>query len=278
MFVWSALDESSDRLQRDVYVVAGLLATSEDWFETERLWNRYLSSKGLNHFRTSEYRGLKGEFAKYRDEAVYPKPRGREAAKEILDDLAQIVRTSPVVGIVLGMNLRGYRELRRGARARHLFPMNPYRHLYQTMLVRIAAFMGDLPSPQIVAFLCDEHSRGAQLANSYSELKRLNPISAQYMGSLSFQHDENSAAIQAADLVAALCKDYYVKQVKGKATEDDLEALTANIGMHIGLGYIDKPLLKKLIQANYLKNGRPSIRSSLQQKLFNDLFRIPHRL
>ena len=138
--------------------------------------------------------------------------------------------------------------------------------------------MGELPTPQLVAFLCDEHSRAVQLANSYPELKRLNPVSAQYMGSLSFQKDECSAAIQIADLIAGLCKDYYVKKVRGKATEDDLASLITDIGQYIGLGYIDKPLLKKLVQANYLKDGKPSIRSSLQQKLFNDLFSFPNRV
>lgn len=276
MFIWSALDESADRLQKDAYAVAGLLATSEDWFESERIWNRYLERKGIKYFKTSEYRGLKGQFGKFRDNYAYPVDgAGRAASREILNDLSQIIRTSPIVGLVIGMNLRDYREIRRSSRARYLLPQSPYRHMYQTSLVRVASFTASMPTPQSVAFLCDEHSKAAQLAQSYPELKRLNPISGACMGSLSFKKDEDSAAIQMADLIAGLCKDFFVRKVKGTAENCDRISLESEIGKHIGLGYIDKPLLRKLIQANTLKNGKPSICSSLQQKLFDDLFEFP---
>src|SRR5712692_9425201 len=101
-FVWTGLDESSDREQRKVFVVAGYLARQEAWTEIERQWMRRLEQEcdpePMRYFSSSECMSLSGEFRRFRDPIKYPKPKGRQAANAIRDDLQQILRVANAVG------------------------------------------------------------------------------------------------------------------------------------------------------------------------------------
>jgi hypothetical protein len=275
MFVWTALDESADRLQKHAYTVAALLTTQENWFKIERAWNKRLAKEGLAYFKTSEYRGLKGQFSKFRDPKLYPPPAGRKAAQEILFDLELILKSEDLIGLCVALNLSDYRRIRKSARARKLLPANPYRLAYETAMVAIATRVSQSDYPRVIAFLFDEHSKATQLVNGYSSLKAANPNAATCMGSLTIAKDSEWAAIQAADLVAGICKDYFVKSFAGLIVDEKAAAqqLKAEVGNHVSPFYIDEVALTKIIRGNLLHNGRPSIRSTKQATLFDDLFR-----
>jgi uncharacterized protein DUF3800 len=277
MFVWTGMDESVDRLQKHAYIVAGILTSQANWSRIERAWNKRLKQDGLDYFKTSEYRGLNKQFAKFRDGNVYPRPAGRAAAKEVLTDLALILKSENHIGLGMGLNLSDYRNIRKSSNARKILPANPYRFMYQLSMVAIATQVSQSDYPQVVAFLCDEHSKAKQLASSYSSLKESNPIAATCMGSLTFGKDSEWVAIQVADMVAGICKDYFVDLFQGKIADQEIanEKLKEDIGKHIGIYFIDKLALKRIVAGNLLHGGKPSIRSAKQAKLFDDLFPFP---
>jgi hypothetical protein len=70
-FIWAALDESSDRLQRKAFVVAGYLARQAAWADIERFWSRRLEQEAdprpMRYFSTQECLHLSGEFRRFRD-------------------------------------------------------------------------------------------------------------------------------------------------------------------------------------------------------------------
>jgi len=117
MFIWTALDESVDRLQRHAYVVAALLTSQQNWSSIERAWKKRLEKDGLTYFKTSEYRGLNGEFSRFKNEELYPKPTGRKAAREILNDLKLILKSEDLVGLGLAINLQDYRKARKSSKS-----------------------------------------------------------------------------------------------------------------------------------------------------------------
>jgi hypothetical protein len=276
MFVWTALDESADKLQKHAYIVAGILTAQSNWSRIERAWNKRLAKDGLAYFKTSEYRRLKGEFAKFSDENVYPKPEGRNAAREIFSDLSLILKSENHVGLALALNLSDYRKVLRSKRARKILPSNPYRLMYQTSMIAMALHIGHSEHPEVIAFLCDEHSKGSQLANSYASLKKANPNAAEYMGSLTFGSDVQWAPIQVADMVAGICKDYFVEYFSGRIPDEmkALQKVKSEIGTHIQLSYLDEVALRRIVDGNLLNEGRPSLRSPRQEKLFSNLFDI----
>jgi hypothetical protein len=137
-FFWTSIDESSDRTQEYAFVVAGLVSRQDYWFEIERQWDRTLKRHSLEYFKTSEYLGLNGQFKRFRDKGEYPKPSGRDAAREIVDELELIIRSSRVKGIGLAIDLQDYRAARKSSRIRKVFPSDPYRFGYQMLMVYIA--------------------------------------------------------------------------------------------------------------------------------------------
>ena len=59
----------------------------------------------------------------------------------------------------------------------------------------------------------------------YDGLKEKNPICGKCMGSLTHISDKQSPAVQAADLLASLCKDAFEITLSGAAQNPKLEEL-----------------------------------------------------
>jgi hypothetical protein len=223
---------------------------------------------------------LTGEFRRFKDPVKYPFPAGRQAANAIRDDLRQIMRTSNVRGFALGINLKDYRSVRKSSRARQTLGPNPYEQGYLTMLIRIAGTCDDeMPgrvNSETVAFLCDEHDRSVNVKSVYDNLRLHNPRCAPWMGSLNYMDNEKSPALQAADLLASMSKDFLIESIE-KVQRESRESIAAKwkpiIGRNVGIGCMDKKSLNLTVDANIPKGGKSSIYSTQNLILFNDMIR-----
>ena len=122
-----------DRFQKDAYVVASLIGIGEDWFEFERSWNRCTGKNKIAYFKTNEYRAQKKQFLRFKGS-----PTGEEDAQAIWDALAQVIRDSNLIGLVLGTNLRDYHKVRISTKAEKTLPKDPYRNAFHTSCIRAA--------------------------------------------------------------------------------------------------------------------------------------------
>ena len=233
-FMWAALDESTDRERKYTFVVAGYLGRQNHWANAQRKWMRRLAEDGLKYFSTNECMFLSGEFKKFRDNEKYPKPLGRLAANKIRDDLYNIMCDEYVAGYALGVRMKEWKAIRKSARARKILHADPYIHMYTMMMVLITGDLEDehlagrLSTREGVAFLCDEHDKGIKIKNAYNDLMRFNPSCAPWMGSLSYMDNEQSPALQAADLLAARCKDGLVEEATKSLSTQQLGEMLRN--------------------------------------------------
>ena len=283
-FIFAAMDESADKERQHVFVVASYVARQDQWFETERRWMLRLEQESSPHpmryFSSSECMHLTGEFERFKDSMKYPKPKGRQAADRIRDDLMEIMKNAEVAGFALGLPLKVYREMRKSARARKILHTDPYGEVYTMAMIDVAAALEDeyqrgvCPTRETVAFLCDEHNKSANIKAVYVELKRQNPNCGQWMGSLTYMDNKQSPALQAADLLASQCKDVLVEEFAKPKDERTLrDTFKQRVGGNVGVRYYTKQNLKQLIDANLLlKSGKPSIYSTQQLS-----FRTPKR-
>lgn len=283
-FLWTSLDECSDQKQRKVFVVAGYLASQDEWTEIERCWLRRLEQecdpRPMAYFSARECKALRGEFWRFRDKIKYPPPEGRNAANAIRDDLQLILRSSLTRGFVLGINLGDYRSVRRSSRARKVLLSNPYENGYLTTFIRVAATCDEeMPSrvnTETVAFLCDSHNLSANVKAVYDNLRDHNPRCAPWMGSLTYMDNKKSPALQAADLLASQSKDFLIEYIENPRKET-LEQIVARwkpiFGRNVGIGCMNKTSLKAVVDANVPRNGRFSIYSTKQLALLKDLTR-----
>jgi hypothetical protein len=271
-FIATAVDESADREQRHTFAVAGLCWRHDRWVDLERHWNRCLKKHGIEYFKTSEYLSLNGQFLRFRDKSDYPAPLGRQAAKEIFDDLAQIIRISRGKGIGLVIDLKSWRTIRKSSTAREVFPFkDPYLFAHSALIVYVAGELTGTARGRTVAFLLDSHCKGNKIVSQIGELKRLNPECAPHIGTIGFGDDTKTAQLQAADLIAGVCKEYALNKLghmKGDPQAKKKE-IFATLGGSIGVAVLDDDYLRKVAQANTLSGGRPSIYSTLQSQLFD---------
>jgi hypothetical protein len=275
-FIWAPLDESADKERRHVFVVAGYIARQREWTEIERKWQLRLEKEDdpypMKYFKNSECQRLSGEFARFRDERKYPKPKGKIAANQIRDDLLDILKGAAASGIAVGVLLKDYRAIRKNARARRVLPKDVYLTAYLEIIIQIAGDLRDeMPSTETVAFLVDDHNSAPTLVGLYPELKRHNPLCAVWMGSIMAMDDKRSPALQAADLLASQCKDVLVEMT---TTPDDRklrDTFKERVGRQVRVCYMNKEFLERTVDANVLRDGKPSIGSTQQLKIFRDL-------
>jgi plasmid stabilization system protein ParE len=272
-FMWAALDESADRERKHIFVVVGYLARQSNWTEIERQWMRRLEQESdpqpMKYFSASECSFLSGEFSRFRDRHKYPKPQGRLAADKVKNDLQDILKKGPAAGFALGALLKEYRAIRKSSRARTILNADPYVETYTMTMICIAGDLAEqMPSREVVAFLCDEHDKAANIRSIYDELVRQNPTCGQWMGSLSHMDNKKSPALQAADLLAAECKDVLTEHAKGGPARKLRDTFRKRVGGNVGVRYLDERSLKLIVDANLPRDGRPSIYSTCQLALF----------
>lgn len=161
------------------------------------------------------------------------------------------------------------------SRARRTLRSDPYEFAYTMVMILIAGRASDeLREPETIAFLCDEHDRAIHVQQSYEKLKESNPRCADWMGSLTYMDNKRSVALQAADLIAGRGKDFTLHWIKCEGNAEKLaqvkETHKAIMGRNVGFWKMDSKSLKLVVDANLLKNGKPSIYST-HRKLFDDL-------
>src|SRR5271170_1297739 len=121
------LDDSKDQDQSKVFVSAGFLGTREYWSDLRLGWSKCLKEYGLEYFKTSEYKMLRGQFAKFKT-ADYTAPTGREKANEIRDSLLSIPRNlRGIKGIGVIIPVEDYAKVCARQEAKEFFAAKPYR-------------------------------------------------------------------------------------------------------------------------------------------------------
>src|SRR6267142_2451141 len=84
--------------------------------------------------------------------------------------------------------------------------------------------------------------------------------------------DKDSPALQAGDLLAAQCKDVLAELVKTPNKRTLRDTFKARVGSEVAVRYMNKKFLQLLVDANLLRNGKPSLGSTQQYQLFKDIW------
>lgn len=248
------MDDSADQKRKKVFVVAGFVGTSVDWFEVTRHWERYLEQAGIDYFRTNECITLKGEFLKV-VERCGPK-KAREAANELLKSLKLVVKASNLRAYCLGVLMQDYLKVLSEPEGSNVLMPDPYLHAHQQLIHAVASAAAESPRQPLVAFSYDQSNKAAALQNSWAIFKERNPIAAECMGTLSPLDDKLFSSIQVADLIANSAKKAFEKKIDsgqplrraGSAVE--LEELSEWFKHVDWVGYWNEEYLRDMVKGN----------------------------
>lgn len=179
--------------------------------------------------KTSEWRGLRGEFRKFNSEKNYPIPSGRKAADEIRDQLENVVANSGIGGIGIVISVPVFNEvLSMPEFKRRMERITPYQLVLQMLFLKSVEQIKTVPGNHAVAFVHDEGDDCPFLEETYKEFKKKNPRTARYMAGFSCLDDKAHPPLQCADMVANTVNNY-AQEWQANPTEATLTRLRESI-------------------------------------------------
>jgi hypothetical protein len=198
------MDDSADAKRQTVFVVAGIIADSEVWFEVERHWTRRLTDEGLSYFRATEFNSLTGEFRKL--VAKFGPAEARRIATSLVADLKLIIKSANVSAFCFIGPLAPYRTVQATEYGAFVLQGDPYIQAHELIIFNVARSCAQNGVKPPVAYVFDEHSKAKELMSKWAEFKEHHPICAPWMGTLTAADDKRCPAIQMADLMANTTK------------------------------------------------------------------------
>jgi hypothetical protein len=208
------IDDSSDGTQSKYTIAAGLIGTHKTWNDFERRWKKVLQEHPpIDWFHSKEWRSLTEQFAQFRDDDKWPKPRGSEAATAKREKLKQVIEDSPLVAVGVGVLIPDF-KLVRGAdpRAAEFFRPDPYEGALQSIIYECAKAVQLVDSRHCVSYVSDNSNKSPTYSAIYSDFKKKNPEIASMMRNLVHLDDEKSPGLQAADLVAHVTNQVFKQE------------------------------------------------------------------
>lgn len=205
------IDESADQKQEKVAVVGAFLGKFGQWSEFQRKWTNRLRRDGLNYFRSTEYYSLRDEFAKFRDPIRFPRPLGSQTAQALRQDLDQIIKRVGLLGMAVAIPIAVYREVRKTEMmAREIFSEDPFESALLTLIRRCALTSKEDFRATKLSFYCDSGPSANRIAAAYEKFKAQSGDISDILQGLEHRDDKKFPALQAADLMANLAKEYYL--------------------------------------------------------------------
>ena len=255
------LDDSKDGNQSQMVISAGFYGTKDDWGKLRAAWARRLKEDGLEYFKTSEYKMLEGQFAKFRT-AAYPKPTGRDKAKGIRDDLQAIFRCIPgIQGVGIAIAMDDYEKVCLRPEADGVITGDPYRRALEGVLVETVRRIRQKPGRNMVAFVHDDGSDFDKLRGYYMDFKKANPKSAKLMGGFAPLDDKLHPPLQMADMVANFTLSKGLEWLENGRIPAKLEEMKQSIDF---LNAWDEHYMLIVLRDNLIRLGR-SVPGDLQQ-------------
>jgi hypothetical protein len=202
--LWRAsIDDSADRDRKKVVISACLLGDCDQWRSLVRPWKAKLAENQLDYFKSSECIALSEQFRRFRSELSYPKPKGREAADKIRNDLDQIIKNSEVVGIGVIVPIAAFDKIRVEPQYARILSTDPYEWGVQILWDQCTKAMEELGGNNLVTFAHDDGDSYDRLRSLFRDYKAKNPRSARRMADFVPLDDKKHPTIQAADVAAS---------------------------------------------------------------------------
>lgn len=196
------MDDSKDSQQARMLVCAGWIGERNDWIDFCGRWNKRLKSDGIDYFKTSEYKMLKGQFERFRK---LPVPDGRNAALAVRDDLLSIIRSYAnlkSVGVCIPIDEWNAVSNRPDAVGHLQFPYHRAIESVWCETIKRGFRRSQPHKHSVVAFVHDDGPDLPELSSLYTAFKKLNPKTAKHMVGFSGLDDKLNPPLQAADLIA----------------------------------------------------------------------------
>lgn len=230
MLYTAAIDDSADRHRERVVVSAAVIGDTQRWSMLSRRWRDRLRDDGLEYFKSSHCRHLRGQFFKFRDQQKYPPTLGRERADRVQADLDEIIHESRLMTLGAIVPMAVYNKMQDDPEylATPGRDSDPYHWAVQAVWGECALAMMELGRNNIVTFAHDNGSNFHILQKLFMDYKERNRKHAKVMTEFVAVDDKVYPSVQAAD-VAASVTFRYAEDWAVNPTPNNLKRLRQNM-------------------------------------------------
>jgi hypothetical protein len=259
------LDDSKDQDQSKVFVSAGFLGTIEYWSDLRAAWSKCLKQFGLEYFKTSEFKMLRGQFEVLKS-AAYPSPKGREKANEIRDSLLAIPRNlGGIKGVGCVIPVEDYAKVCARPEAKEFFETKSYRRALEGIFNEVCRGIESLPGKHAVTFVHDEGEDFDELRRYYNDYKVLNRRHAKIMSGFRALDDKQHPPLQMADALANFTQEKGIEWL-----QNGRQTLTSELPFNVyHLGIWTEEYMLGLLKHELRRRGKP-IPDDLQREKYKD--------
>lgn len=263
MLLTAYVDDSADDTQERAVVAGGYVGFFRQWRKLNREWRKRLKQDGLRFFHTTESWALRGEFYRFHHRVKYPEPSGRNAATAILETLENIIHTSGVMGIAVSIDMREYKNVRTTEpHASEILPADAFEVALQSLVEMCAQIVRDeFEGPRTVRLICDNRGLADRLEKTFRHFKRTHKDLAQFLGDLIHKDDKQFPQLQAADMLANIAKQRFVKWLDDPnkrifTAQPAMKLRLKRLSMH-KIGVWDRNYMMAFLKNERLRRGLP---------------------
>jgi hypothetical protein len=265
MVYHSYLDDSKDQSQSKMVISAGFYGTQNDWAKLRAAWTGCLKRNQIEYFKTSEYKMLTGQFARFRTGA-FPPPQGREEAMKIRSELQQVFSSIPgIQGIGIAIPLDDHDRVCSRPEASEIFVGSPYRRAFESVMYETVQFIRRIPGRNVVSFVHDDGPDIDELRAYYLDFKETNPKTAKLMRGFQAMDDKLHPPLQMADMVANFTLGIGLEWLSSGRPLSKLKEMEGSIKR---LSVWTEQYMLAVLKQNLIRSGRP-VPSDLQSSEFD---------
>jgi Protein of unknown function (DUF3800) len=256
------LDDSKDQDQSKVFVSGGFIGNKEGWGELRVAWSKRLRECGVEYFKTSEYKMLRGQFEQFR---AYPPPKGREKANEVRDSLLAIPRNlHNIKAVACVIPVDDYAKVCAREEAQDFFAAKPYRRALEGIFNEVVRAIETLPGKHAVAFVHDDGDDFDELRHYYDEYRDVNKRHARIMAGFQPLDDRLHPPLQMADALANFTQEKGIEWL-----QNGRKTLVPEVSFDIyHLGIWDERYMLGLLKHELKRRGKP-IPADLQSEKYD---------
>ena len=217
------LDDTCDEKRKDFICVGALIGRKDGWNRFNKEWRRVLNRHpSIDYFHGKDLPKLQGPFAKFRDQQLFPRPTGMDAAVMKRTDLQKVIKDSTLVGLGIGVLLPEYHEIRdTHPRGKTFMAKDAFEYVLQELVYRATKTIAEFDTRARVSFVSDKSERSAVYELVYEKWKESNRKTAAFMLGISHEDDKTYFGLQGADMVASAVNRVYRSNVKDGVIPDE---------------------------------------------------------
>ncbi len=209
------LDDSKDGRQEIAYVCAGFYGTKKTWNRFNRAWDKQLKAEGIEYYKSSEFKSLTKQFARFKK---LPEPYGRETATQVKERLERIAYDCHGLhGVGVAVPKADHDAVLSHDSAELVFPKKYiYHRAFEWTLLKATELACKSKENRAIAFAHDDEDDFNELRDLYRSFKKTNPKFAYHMCGFQPLDDKVTPALQIGDMLANSVMGTSVAFITGK--------------------------------------------------------------